>query len=232
LRGFGAEAWGGALLLAKVLSLAKVAQTRTSSLRSEEHRNETEEDAQRHQTEEFEQLAPVEFRVGKGKEHFLPERLADAPTVLDEQRERTANPDDERQGEEENLGRRHVRSLGLISVPKARIELATRGFSGRAEATASDVPTHLAGEGGTSPDAMAHHGPPPAAPLGPVSAHPADAPDEVEIALGRAIALASEAGEWATVTELGRELAARRHARTAPSVPSIEAERAKRTGKG
>jgi hypothetical protein len=39
--------------------------------------------------------------------------------------------------------------------------------------------------------------------------------------------LASEAGEWGVVAELGRELAARRNAR-APTVTTLEAERARR----
>jgi len=58
------------------------------------------------------------------------------------------------------------------------------------------------------------------------------AAEAVELELGRAIARASEAGEWTAVVELGRELRERRLARLAPSVPSIEAERAKRAGKG
>jgi hypothetical protein len=44
----------------------------------------------------------------------------------------------------------------------------------------------------------------------------------VEVALARAVVLASEAGEWSVVAELGRELAARRLSRTAPDVPLLE----------
>jgi hypothetical protein len=54
------------------------------------------------------------------------------------------------------------------------------------------------------------------------------ASDPVETALARAVELASGAGAWAVVAELGRELAERRRARVAPGIPSLEAERAKR----
>ena len=58
-----------------------------------------------------------------------------------------------------------------------------------------------------------------------------DTGDEVERALADALRLASQAGQWTTVEVLSRELSARRLARTAPSVPTIEGERAKR-GRG
>jgi hypothetical protein len=125
-------------------------------------------------------------------------------------------------------------------VPRGRIELPTRGFSETDEQVASDVPQGNFPGSDTRDDATDHVGPP----LGPPSAEefreggpeireggPTEN-DPVELALGRAIALASEAGEWTAVVELGRELAARRRARTAPDVPSIEAARAKREGKG
>jgi len=47
----------------------------------------------------------------------------------------------------------------------------------------------------------------------------------VEAALGHAIRLAADAGQWAVVAELGRELSARRLVREAPGVASLEAER-------
>jgi len=58
--------------------------------------------------------------------------------------------------------------------------------------------------------------------------HSTPTTDPVEAALANAITRASEAGEWTVVTELGRELGERRRARTAPGVPSLEAERARR----
>ena len=61
--------------------------------------------------------------------------------------------------------------------------------------------------------------------MGPVPQHLTQ-PDRVEIALARAVVLASEAGEWSVVAELGRELAARRLARLPPGVPLIAGERA------
>jgi hypothetical protein len=53
-------------------------------------------------------------------------------------------------------------------------------------------------------------------------------PGGIEAALARAIALASEAGQWEVVTTLSRELGERRRARTAPEVASIEDARARR----
>jgi hypothetical protein len=55
--------------------------------------------------------------------------------------------------------------------------------------------------------------------------------DPVEAALARAITLASEAGQWDTVATLSRELSARRLARSAPDVASIETAREKRGGR-
>jgi hypothetical protein len=65
----------------------------------------------------------------------------------------------------------------------------------------------------------------------PVLGQSAAAPDPVEAALSDALKLAAQAGQWTTVEVLSRELSARRLARTAPEVPSIDAERAKRGGK-
>jgi hypothetical protein len=56
--------------------------------------------------------------------------------------------------------------------------------------------------------------------------------DPVEAALADALKLAADAGRWSTVEALSRELGARRHARTAPEVPTLDGERAKRKGKG
>jgi hypothetical protein len=53
-------------------------------------------------------------------------------------------------------------------------------------------------------------------------------PDPVEAALAEALMLAAKAGRFETVEVLSRELAARRLSRTAPSVPTLDAERAKR----
>lgn len=53
--------------------------------------------------------------------------------------------------------------------------------------------------------------------------------DPVERALADALTLAAQAGRFDTVEVLSRELAARRLARTAPTVATLEAERAKRT---
>ncbi|MEP7052801.1 MAG: hypothetical protein ABJB12_20705, partial [Pseudomonadota bacterium] len=50
-------------------------------------------------------------------------------------------------------------------------------------------------------------------------------PDSVEVALARAVTLAAEAGEWTVVAELGRQLAERERARTAPDVASLDRER-------
>ena len=55
--------------------------------------------------------------------------------------------------------------------------------------------------------------------------------DSVEEALGVALKLAAEAGQWTAVEVLSRELAARRLARTAPDVASLEAERVRRDAK-
>ncbi len=52
--------------------------------------------------------------------------------------------------------------------------------------------------------------------------------DPVERALADALTLAAQAGRFDTVEVLSRELAARRLARTAPAVPTLEAERARR----
>jgi hypothetical protein len=60
---------------------------------------------------------------------------------------------------------------------------------------------------------------------------PAADVDRVELSLADALQLASQAGQWTTVEVIARELSARRLARTAPEVPTIEAERARRDGK-
>lgn len=52
--------------------------------------------------------------------------------------------------------------------------------------------------------------------------------DPVEVALAKAVELAAQAGEWATVAELSRELGERRRARMSPAVVSLEATRARR----
>jgi hypothetical protein len=52
--------------------------------------------------------------------------------------------------------------------------------------------------------------------------------DPVEAALSDALKLAASAGQWTTVEVLSRELAARRLARTAPEVATLEGERARR----
>lgn len=49
--------------------------------------------------------------------------------------------------------------------------------------------------------------------------------DAVEAALAEAIALAAKAQQWDTVEILSRELSARRLARTAPDVATLEARR-------
>jgi hypothetical protein len=54
--------------------------------------------------------------------------------------------------------------------------------------------------------------------------------DPVEAALARALELAAQAGEWAVVAELGRQLEARRRERAAPDVADIEDARRKRGG--
>lgn len=70
-------------------------------------------------------------------------------------------------------------------------------------------------------DAQSHTGP--AEPARPGHDSP------VELALADALRAATAAGEWAVVSELARELAERRRARTSPDVPSLETARAKRT---
>ena len=55
--------------------------------------------------------------------------------------------------------------------------------------------------------------------------------DPVEAAFSDALRLAAAAGQWTTVEVLSRELAARRHARTAPEVPTLHGARAKRKGR-
>jgi hypothetical protein len=54
-------------------------------------------------------------------------------------------------------------------------------------------------------------------------------PDPVEQALADALTLAAQAGRFDTVEVLSRDLTVRRLARVAPDVPSLEAERAKRS---
>lgn len=56
--------------------------------------------------------------------------------------------------------------------------------------------------------------------------------DPVEAALARALDLAAQAGEWAVVSELGRQLEARRRERIAPEVSDLEAARRKREREG
>jgi hypothetical protein len=58
-----------------------------------------------------------------------------------------------------------------------------------------------------------------------------DSIDPVESALAESLRLATEAGRWDVVTLLAGELSARRLARTAPAVASVEVERARRDGK-
>jgi len=48
--------------------------------------------------------------------------------------------------------------------------------------------------------------------------------------LAKGLALAAEAGEWAVVAELGRQLEARRRERVAPDVPDLDAARRRRDG--
>jgi hypothetical protein len=55
--------------------------------------------------------------------------------------------------------------------------------------------------------------------------------DAVEEALGIALKLAAEAGQWSAVETLSRELGERRRTRTAPAVASLDSERAKRSRK-
>lgn len=57
---------------------------------------------------------------------------------------------------------------------------------------------------------------------------PAPVSDPVEAALAKAVELAAAAGEWSAVAELGRELAARRLARQAPGVATLDAARERR----
>jgi integrase len=52
--------------------------------------------------------------------------------------------------------------------------------------------------------------------------------DPVEVALAAALELAAKATQWEVVTTLGRELSARRLARSAPKVASLETERTRR----
>ena len=60
-------------------------------------------------------------------------------------------------------------------------------------------------------------------------ASPVTAVDSVEVALARAIEGATAGREWAVVAQLARELEARRLARA--DVPSLDAERARRSGR-
>jgi len=62
--------------------------------------------------------------------------------------------------------------------------------------------------------------------------HPNSEPDSVEAALARALDLAAQAGEWAIVSELGRQLEARRRERVAPEVADLEAVRKRRERDG
>ncbi len=55
--------------------------------------------------------------------------------------------------------------------------------------------------------------------------------DPVEQALGDAVLLAAQAGQWETVALLSRELGARRLAREAPNVSRVDVERIRR-GRG
>lgn len=52
----------------------------------------------------------------------------------------------------------------------------------------------------------------------------------VELELAKALRAATDAGQWALVAELARELGERRRERTAPDVTSLDAARAKRNG--
>jgi len=86
-----------------------------------------------------------------------------------------------------------------------------------------DAQEPLTTDSDTWSDTGKHEGPPESAGVGQV--------DPVERALADALTLAAQAGRFDTVEVLSRELAARRLARTAPAVASLDTERAKRERK-
>jgi hypothetical protein len=75
-----------------------------------------------------------------------------------------------------------------------------------------------------------HGGPPSEPKCGPASGADAGSADSVEVALGRAVLLAAQAGEWRVAAELGRELAARRLEREPRPVAVLERGRRAREG--
>ncbi len=79
----------------------------------------------------------------------------------------------------------------------------------------------------TPSDLSEHGGPPEVAGVG----QTLEWVDPIEAALAEALTLAAKAGRFDTVETLSRELGARRLARNAPEMTTLEAERARRRGK-
>jgi hypothetical protein len=114
-------------------------------------------------------------------------------------------------------------------VPKVRLELTLpcgKRILSRESASPDEQPSTISAPADAPGDAEKHEGPPLAHPLG-------QEIDPVEAALSDALALAAKAGQWTTVELLSRELSARRLARTAPEVTTLEGrrDRAKREGR-
>ncbi len=141
-----------------------------------------------------------------------------------------------------SMARRNEKSSRFDAVSRDGIEPPTRGFSERAEATSSDAEGTFPDEIDTGNDPEKHTGPGPAHPMGqnwPTLAHQLEPPpvtvdaaiDPIERALAEAVALAARAGQWTSVEVLSRELGERRRVRTAPGIPSIDDERARRDRK-
>jgi hypothetical protein len=89
-------------------------------------------------------------------------------------------------------------------------------------------PSAISALADTPDDTNEHEGPPLAQGVGHGSSDSGPPLDPVEAALSEALKLAASAGQWTTVELLSRELAARRLARTAPEVATLEGERARR----
>jgi hypothetical protein len=111
-------------------------------------------------------------------------------------------------------------SVGNHCVPK--------GIRTRDQSTPDDAEAGNQGSTCTLKSTDEHEGPPKSEGVGQNLAQV----DSVEKALARALELASEAGEWSVVSELARQLEGRRRARVSPAVADLDAERAKREGKG
>jgi hypothetical protein len=118
--------------------------------------------------------------------------------------------------------RQKRRSLATISsVSRARIELATRGFSGRPYDAPAD-PDQGNPDGCDARADVNEHGCPPR------SAGVGSSPDVVEQALADAIGKAATAGAWGAVEALTAELRARREARAGVLFLDAERDRRKR----